>query len=327
MYDVVVVGGGAAGLAGALALVRSRRSVLVVDGGRPRNAPSPHAHNYLTRDGATPAEIVALGRAEVIGYGGRVESGEVLALVRDVDGFRVELADRTVAARRLLVATGSVDELPDVPGLAEHWGRDVVHCPYCHGWEVRDGRIGVLATTANAVHQTLMFAQLSDHVSVLAPNGLIATAEEREQLVALGVAVITSQVLRIESDASGLTGVRLADGFLALDSLAVQTVCRARADLLAPLGLQPQDVFVGEHLFGTQIEADPTGATSVPGVWVAGNVASVSAQVITSAGAGLMAGARINADLIAEDARRAVVAHRARAAADPVSAGSAMLGT
>ena len=238
--------------------------------------------------------------------------------------FRVEMSDRTVRARRLLVATGSWDELPDVPGLAEHWGRDVVHCPYCHGWEVRDRRIGVLATSANAVHQTLMFRQLSDHVSVIAPNGLIATPEEREQLEALGVPVITAQVLGVESDGSGLTGVRLADGLVALDALAVQTVCRARADLLAPLGLQAQEIWMGESLFGTQIEADPTGATSVPGVWVAGNVASVQAQVITSAGAGLMAGARINADLIAEDARRAVAAHRA-ASGVPVSAGSAML--
>lgn len=305
-YDVVVVGGGPAGLAGALALVRSRRSVLVVDSGRPRNAPAASAHNYLTRDGAPPSEISNIGREEVMSYGGWVESGEVHALSRSADGFEVELADRTVWARRLLVATGSVDELPDVPGLAEHWGRDVVHCPYCHGWEVRDRRIGVLATTANAVHQTMLFRQLSDDVTVIAPNGLTATTEEREQLEALGVPVIHSSVLGVEADASGLTGIRLAEGLVPLNVVAVQTVCRARAELLAPLGLHPKEVFVGEDLFGTQIEADPTGATSVPGLWVAGNIASVQAQVITSAGAGLMAGARINADLVAEDAARAV---------------------
>ena len=316
-YDVVVVGGGPAGLAGALALVRSRRSVLVIDSGRPRNAASPAAHNYLTRDGAAPAEIAAVGRREVEGYGGRVESGEVLALGRDTDGFRVELADRTVHARRLLVATGSVDELPDVPGLAEHWGHGVVHCPYCHGWEVRDQRIAVLASSAFAVHQALLFRQLSDRVTVLAPGGLRATDEERARLDALRIPVRTAEVLAVEADASGVTGARLADGLVEVDAIAVQSVSRARADVLAPLGLQPKDVLIGDDLFGTQIEAGPTGATEVPGVWVAGNVAAVSAQVITSAAAGLMAGAQINADLVAEDATRAVAA--AGAAPDPVS--------
>jgi thioredoxin reductase len=310
-YDVVVVGGGAAGLAGALALVRSKRAVLVVDGGRPRNAPSPHLHNYLTRDGAAPAEIAALGRAEVLGYGGRIEAGDVRALARDGAGFRVELADRTVAARRLLVATGATDELPDVPGLAEHWGASVVHCPYCHGWEVRDQPIAVLATSGFAVHQALMFRQLSDRVWVVAPDGLRATDDEREQLDALGIPVLESRVLGVEADGAGITGLRLVDRVLPVQVIAVQTVVRARAELLAPLGLLPEDVVMGDTVLGTQIEADPTGATSVPGVWVAGNVAAPSAQVISSASAGLMAGARINADLIAEDASRAVEKARA----------------
>jgi len=171
-YDVVVVGGGAAGLSGALALVRSRRRVLVIDAGSPRNAPAGHVHNFLTRDGTPPGDLLALGRAEVAGYGGEFVDGAVAAASRDDDGFVVTLADgREVRARRLLVTSGLVDELPDVPGLAERWGRDVLHCPYCHGWEVRDQPIGVLATGALAVHQALMFRQLSADVTLLLHTG------------------------------------------------------------------------------------------------------------------------------------------------------------
>ena len=134
-YDVVVVGGGAAGLNGALALARSRRSVLVVDAGDPRNAPAGYVHNFLSRDGTPPSELYAAGRAEVRRYGGLVEAGRVTALARDGERFGVRIgaraSERTVTARRLLVATGVRDVLPDVPGLAARWGIDVLHCPYC----------------------------------------------------------------------------------------------------------------------------------------------------------------------------------------------------
>jgi thioredoxin reductase len=307
-YDVVVIGGGAAGLAGAVALARSRRSVLVVDAGEPRNAPAAGVHNFLTRDGTPPAQIYAAGREEVARYGGTVEAGRVTALSRDGERFSVHVGDRVVTARRLLVATGLRDELPDVPGLAERWGIDVLHCPYCHGWEVRDQRIGILATGPGAAHQALLFRQLSPHVTVLAHTGPDLGAEQGEQFAALGITVIEGKVTGVEADEGRLTGVRLADGRrVALDALIVAPRMTANAELLAPLGLFPTEVRLGEHVMGTQIETDPSGATSVPGVWVAGNLAGIQAQVITSAAAGLTAGAAINADLAAEDARRAAV--------------------
>jgi len=171
MYDVVVIGGGPAGLSGAVALARSRRSVLVLDAGDPRNAPAGQVHNFLTRDGTPPTEIHALGQAEVHHYGGRLEHARVTALRRVEDRFGVEIGDRMITARRVLVATGLHDELPDIPGLPERWGADVLHCPYCHGWEVRDRRIGVLATGPMAVHQALLFRQLSPHVTVSSTPG------------------------------------------------------------------------------------------------------------------------------------------------------------
>jgi thioredoxin reductase len=306
-YDVVVIGGGAAGLAGAVALARSRRSVLVVDAGEPRNAPAAHVHNFLTRDGTPPSQIYAAGRREVTSYGGTVDAGRVTALSRDGERFTVQIGDRAVTARRLLAATGLRDELPDVPGLAARWGIDVLHCPYCHGWEVRGQRIGILATGPAAAHQALLFRQLSPHLTVLAHTAPEVAREQREQFAALGITVIEGTVTGIETDDGGLAGVRLADGTrVALDALIVAPQVIANAELLAPLGLTPAEVRAGGQVMGTQIEADPSGATSVPGVWVAGNLANITAQVITSAAAGLTAGAAINADLAAEDAKRAV---------------------
>ncbi len=308
-YDVVVVGGGAAGLSGAVALARSRRSVLVVDAGDPRNAPAGHVHNFLSRDGTPPSELYAAGRAEVRRYGGRVETGRVTALARDGERFGVQISaqdgDRTVVARRLLVATGVRDVLPEVPGLAARWGIDVLHCPYCHGWEVRGQRIGILATGPSAVHQALLFAQLSPHVTLLQHTGPALNADEHKQLAALGVAIAEGDVERIEAGADGLTGVRLADrGHLALDAVVVAPRMEARAELLEPLGLKPAEILMGEHPVGTRIEADRTGATAVPGVWVAGNLTDPMAQVMAAAAAGLMAGAAINVDLVLDDAGR-----------------------
>jgi thioredoxin reductase len=318
-YDVVVIGGGAAGLSGAVALARSRRSVLVVDAGEPRNSPADHVHNFLTRDGTSPAELYAAGRAEVTRYGGRVEAGKVTALSRAVELFRAEVNDRTVTARRLLVATGLHDELPDVPGLAERWGIDVLHCPYCHGWEVRDKRVGVLATGSGSVHQALLFRQLTPHVTVLRHAAAPFAAEQAEQLSALGIPVIDGHVEEAEASAGHLTGVRFADGRrVALDALIVAPRFLANAGLLAPFGLAPVEVSLGGQVLATRIAADPAGATSVPGIYVAGNIADPQAQVITSAAAGLMAGAAINDDLVSEDARHAVTMARRPSAVTPV---------
>ena len=209
-----------------------------------------------------------------------------------------------MTARRLLVATGLRDVLPDVPGLAARWGIDVLHCPYCHGWEVRDQRVGILSTGPAAVHQALLFQQLSPHVTLLRHTGPALDAEQRALLEALGVAIADGVVEQAETGASGLTGVVLAGrGHLALDAVVVAPRLEARAEPLEPLGLKPVEVLIGEHPVGTRVEADRTGATAVPGVWVAGNLTDPQAQVIGAAAAGLTAGAAINLDLVLEQAR------------------------
>ena len=313
-YEVVVVGGGAAGLAGAVALCRARRSVLLVDAGQPRNAGAGQVHNYLTREGMSPTDLLAAGRAEVARYGGEIRHGRVRAAARDGDGFVVMLDDGVgVRARRLLVTTGLVDELPDVPGVAERWGRDVLHCPHCHGWEVRGQRIGVLADRPTAVHQAQTCRQWSPHVLLLLNGTTAPDPEQAERLAARGIAVVDGRVAGLVVAGDTLTGVRLASGAVVpLDALVVTPRYTARAGVLASLGLEPVDVEFGGHVIGSQVAADPTGAAAVPGVWVAGNVTHPLAQVVTAAATGLNAAVAINADLISEDVGTAVDGYRQR---------------
>ena len=306
-YDVVVTGGGAAGLNGALQLARSRRSVLVVDAGQPRNRPAHAVHGLLGHDGLPPAQLLARGRDEVRGYGGEVVTGAVAAVRGDLDsGFTVALADgRAVRARRLLVTSGLVDELPDIPGLRERWGRDVVHCPYCHGWEVRDQAIGVLASGPRSVHQALLFRQLSDDIVYFRRETALDDAEGA-QLAARGIRVVDGEVSALVIADDRLAGVRLADGSVVpRQAVTVGARMTARAGFLADLGLKPSEHPSG---MGVHIPADPAGRTEVPGVWAAGNVTDLFAQVGASAAAGALAGAVINADLVEEETRRAVEA-------------------
>ncbi|WP_173434327.1 NAD(P)/FAD-dependent oxidoreductase [Allosalinactinospora lopnorensis] len=308
-YDVVVVGGGAAGLSGALMLARARRSVVVIDAGAPRNAPAAGVHGLLARDGIGPVELLERGRAEVRGYGAQVVPGEVDAVAREDNGFAVALADgRTVRARRMLAATGLTDELPDIPGLRARWGRDVVHCPYCHGWEVRDRAIGVLANGPLAVHQALLFRQWSADVTLFSHTMAPPAGEEAEQMAARGISVVDGEVAALEIVEDRLVGVRRGDGtVVSREVLAISSRMAARTGFLAALGLRPAEHPGG---MGEHIPSDATGRTEVPGVWVAGNVTDLAAQVGTAAAAGAAAAAQINADLVAEDTRQAVAAHR-----------------
>jgi len=319
--DVAVIGGGAAGLNGALMLARSRRSVVVIDGGAPRNAPAAGVHGLLGREGVPPAELLRTGRAEVRGYGGLVVAGEVISAVPatpSADGdlrFAVTLADgRTLRARRLLVATGLRDALPEVPGLAEHWGHEVVHCPYCHGWEVRDEPIGVLAVGPASVHHALLFRQLTDDL-VYFTNGTELGRDARARFAARGIQVVDTPVEAVESAADGgIAGVRLNDGRLfARRVLAVATGMQARTEGLGGLRLPTQDLPDGT---GRSFASGMAGLTEVPGVWVAGNATDPFAQVGASAAAGALAGAHINAHLATADTDAALAsAQRAAASA------------
>jgi thioredoxin reductase len=304
--DVVVIGGGAAGLSAAVMLGRSRRCVLVIDAGNPRNAPAEGVHGFLSRDGASPSDLLATGRKEVEHYGGRILDGTAVTARRTDAGFEVEVSDgQRVTARRLLVTTGLTDELPAVDGLRERWGRDVLHCPYCHGWEVRDQAVGVLASNEMAVHQALMFRQLTDDVILFQHTAGPLTEDEAADLAARGIRVIPGPVTAVEVTDDHLSGVRLGDGtVIARSALVVAPRFVANSAVLADLGLTPVPHPMGAHV-GESIPADPTGKTDVPGVWAAGNVTNPMAQVMAAAAAGALAGAGINGELVQEDARAA----------------------
>ncbi|XRQ08625.1 NAD(P)/FAD-dependent oxidoreductase [Actinomadura welshii] len=311
--DVVVIGGGAAGLNGALMLARSRRSVTVIDGGTPRNAPAEAMHGFIALDGMPPTEILQRGREQVRRYGGRVVLAEVASAEPAAPAaggdlrFTVTLADgRAVTARRLLVATGLRDVLPEIPGLAEHWGRGVVHCPYCHGWEVRDEPIGVLATGPASVHHALLFRQLTGDL-VYFTRGTALDDDTRARFAARSIRVVDTDVAEVVKDADGgVAGVRLADGaFTARRVLAVATRMQARTEGLSGLKLPMEDLPDGR---GRRFVSGMAGTTEVPGVWVAGNATDLAAQVGASAAAGALAAAHINSVLVAADTDAALAA-------------------
>jgi thioredoxin reductase len=303
--DVVVVGGGAAGLSAALTLARARRSVLVIDSGEPRNAPASGVHGFLSRDGLPPGELLRAGRAEVSAYGGRIVSDLATAVRRAGERFVVDTASgRSHTARRLLVTTGLVDELPDVPGVHERWGRDVLHCPYCHGWEVRDAPIGVLATGPAAVHQALLFRQWSTDVRLFLHSAGDPTEEQWEQLAARDIAVIDGEVTGLDVEDDRLRGVRLASGrCVPVRALTVAPRFEARSEVLADLGLTSVNHPLG---VGSYVESDASGFTGVAGVWVAGNVTDLMAGVAVAVASGVQAAVAINADLVAADTAAAV---------------------
>jgi thioredoxin reductase (NADPH) len=306
-HDVAVIGGGAAGLSAAVTLTRSLRSVVLVDTGEPRNAPAAGAHNILGQDGIPPLELLAAGRREAEHYGADIRHDRAVAARRTAEGFEVELTGGgTVRVRRLLLATGLTDELPDVPGVRQFWGKNVLHCPYCHGWEVRGQHIGILGTSPMGIHQALLFRQLSEDVTLFLHTMPDPGDEAWDQLAALDIPVVSGAVQRLRGEDDVLRAVVLDDGReVAVDALAVAPRFIARAELYEQLGGA-----LMEHPMGAFIETGPMGRTELPGVWAAGNVSDLAAMVAVSTGAGVMAAAAINVDLVAEDAGAAV---RARA--------------
>ena len=300
-YDVVVIGGGAAGLSAALVLTRALRTVAVVDAGAPRNARAAHMQGFLSRDGLPPQELLAAGRGEVAGYGGVILAGRASSIEpRDAMTFAVRLADgRQLTARRVLVSTGLTDQLPDIPGVGELWGRDVLHCPYCHGYEVRDQQVGVLGTADDSVAFAQLVRQWASDV-VYFPHRQAITSSQREQLTARAVGIVEGTVARLESTDDRLSGVRMDDGrVIRRGAVFVRPHFVPNDALLAGLGCAIDET--------GWVVADGTGATSVPGIWVAGNASNARAQVITAAGEGSAAAIALNADLVQEDVDRAVL--------------------
>ena len=331
--EVAVIGGGAGGLAASIALARSLRSVIVIDAGSPRNAPSAHAHNILGHEGVNPVDLVAKGRQEAEAYGVQFVDASVVSAQDDgrapeTLSFILETSvGVSIEAQRIVIATGLSDVLPDIPGLADGWGETVIHCPYCHGYEVRGENIGIIGTTAMSYHQAMLFSQLSDRVTFVRHEAPAPDGQQRKMLESLGIAYVdaaieavvrtdagTDVTLRDRTDVtpsdrtdvslpsnradadSGLrTGADSGPSDMTFDALAVGPYFRANSEIYEQLGGTVVDHPTG---MGSSIPAQANGATDVPGVWAVGNSADISAMVVASAASGVMVGAQINAELI-----------------------------
>ena len=304
-FDAVVVGGGPAGLSAALVLGRMRRRVLLLDTESPANSASSAMHGFLSRDGTPPSEVRDVAREQLRAY----ESVEYLQLAAraacrlPAGGFEVDLEDGTeVEARRLLLAHGMRYGLPDLEGVADVWGRHVFHCPYCHGWEVRDGAIAVYGAGERAVHQALLLASLSDDVVLLADGDADLAAEQRERLAAAGIELVDGRVERIREDGGRLRIVFTGRPPLTRHALFIQPKLTLSSDLAVSLGAALTEV--------GSVETDAAGQTSVRGLYAAGDAGSTVQSVAVATGSGARAAYAINAELAMEDTAPAAVQPR-----------------
>jgi thioredoxin reductase len=310
-YDAAVVGGGAAGLSAALMLGRALRRVAVIDAGQPRNAPADRMHAFLGHDGLPPSELLEKGRQEILNYGVDVVRDRVVNIQRDSEShgmsFTVSLnAGSPVSARRILIAAGARDELPDIPGITNVWGRDVHICPYCHGYEVRNTALGVIATGDHSVTYALLIRNWTPDLVFFEHERGPSSSEEIQRLDAMGIRRVAGRVTRLVVEGGRLaaleleSGVRVERSAVFLGSHLVPHLSFARS----------LELSIKETPQGSVIDVDPQGRTSVPGVWAAGNVANPSLQVVGAAAAGNVAGGAINMDLIMEDVERRVAEAR-----------------
>lgn len=291
-FDVVVVGGSYAGMSAAMSLGRSRRRVLVADAGASCNAPSPHAHNLLLHDGVPPRVLAARAREQVLMYPTvSWHNGFATSVERQGNQFKVATAEGyAFSGRALLLATGIKDIFPAIPGLRECWGKSVLHCPYCHGYEVRDRRIAVMASHETALHLTGLVRNLSEDVIVLT-HGETLTDEERSLLKRWGVSYFDTPVQSLIHDSGNLREVELSTGErVGIEAMFIRLDFEHHTDISIRLGCRHTDT--------GHIAVDAMGETSVPGVYAAGDCASPHRSLSAAIASGSMAGAAINRALL-----------------------------
>ncbi len=308
-WDAIIVGGGSAGLSAALMLGRAQRRALVVDAGKPRNRFADHMHGMLGHEGTPPADFLALGRSEVERYGIQFENGIVESVREAPLGLDIRLVgEHCLTARTLIVATGVTDILPQIPGLQERWGTSVLHCPYCHGLEVANRELGVLAHSSAALHQVQMVRQWSDRVKLFFTEPHNLAPEIRNRLESRQIEIIDSPAVEILGDGMAIDAVRTADGRdIAADAIFTLSSLAPRDDFLSSLNLERTNLPFTEDSF---LAADQSGRTSHQRIWAAGNVVNPMANVPMAIGAGAFTGAAVNGFLVEEDFDMAMeVAH------------------
>ena len=292
-HDVVIVGGGPAGLAAALALGRARKSVAVFDAGSPRNAAASHIHNFVTRDGTPPAEFRRIGREQLATYPTvEIVDEWVTSIEGQRDAFSVTTSSGTRTARRVILCTGMVDEMLEIPGFEAAWGHSIYQCPYCHGWEVRDQRWGYLALDSSGIEHGFpaMLAGWTDDVVVFVGSGVDISPDTAESLTARGIRVETRTISSLVVEGTSLTHVELEDGERVECPVLYAHPPQRQVDLVGALSLT-----LDEQGY---VQADPmTRQTSVPGIYAAGDLTTRAQGAIFAAATGTQAGAMANHDL------------------------------
>ncbi|GAB10521.1 putative oxidoreductase [Gordonia araii NBRC 100433] len=303
-WDAVIIGGSAAGLSAALLLGRARRRVLVVDAGAPRNRFAEHMHGVLGWEGESPADLLRRARADVANYDVTIQEGRATSVDADDETVTVRLNDgATVTGRTLIAASGLTDEMPDIPGVAQRWGTTVLHCPYCHGWEVREQRLGVLGLSPMSLHQAQLIRQWTDDLTLFTAGAGEVAPELRARLESRGVKLIDTPVAEVLGDGAALSGVRLADGsVIELDALFAGLPPRPNDGFLTDLALDRVDNPMGNFL-----AVDDFGKTSHPLVWAVGNVVNPAATVPMAIGAAAMTGGMVNMALVTREFDAATV--------------------
>lgn len=290
-HDVIVIGGGYAGMAAALQLLRARRSVLVIDAGLRRNRFAAHSHGFLGQDGVDPAELARSARRQLEAYPTLTwREGTAEIASGGKDDFVVTTSDGARHdGRRLLFATGVSDALPSIGGLSERWGVSIFHCPYCHGYELNQGRIGVIATGPSSLHQAQLIPEWGS-VTFFTNGAVALDAAMRADLVARGVAIEETRVSRIDGHAD----VVLADGrTLSFAGLFVASRCAPATPIGVALGCA-----LGETPMGDQIRTNEAKETSVPGAFACGDAARVPHSVSLAVADGAWAGAQLHRSLV-----------------------------
>lgn len=295
IHDAIVIGGSFAGLSAATYLARARRSVCVVDAGAPRNRFAAHSHGFLTQDGSSPQAMLATARRQVEAYPGvRFIEGTALTAGNAGDRFSVRLSSgETFEGHRLVLAFGILDELPEIPGLAERWGNSVIHCPYCHGYEFSGQRLGVLATSPLSLHQAMLVAEWGPVTLYL--NGQPAPAgDEGKELDKRGIRIEAAPVTALHGNGKALSSIELADGRRQpIDALYVGPRMRLNSDIAERLGCA-----MDETPAGSFIRTDAMKETTVPGVYAAGDIARGAHSVTWASSDGVMAGVAAHRSLV-----------------------------
>ncbi|GGO31985.1 NAD(P)/FAD-dependent oxidoreductase [Deinococcus humi] len=294
-FDAIVIGGSYAGLSGAMQIARSGRPVCIIDSNRPRNRFAAHSHGFFGQDGQPPRQMIAQARADLTRYPNvTFRDTRAITASREDGGFSVTTeTGGPLHARKLLLAYGVVDLLPDISGLAERWGVTALHCPYCHGYEVKNERLGVLGVSPLSTHQALLISDWGPVTFFL--NGQPQPDEVTlAKLAERGVKVETALVTALEGSAPALSGVRLEDDrLIALDALFLGSRIRPASDIAEQLGCATE-----EGLQGPLLQTDAFKQTSVPGVYAAGDITPRVANASMAAADGVFAGASLHQSLL-----------------------------